>query len=72
MLPETPNSLKAALDLGISLYAGEAEGRFDEVLRDAAAGTLETDLQLPPTICRASKAQPVPICRPSGWGARSA
>ena len=37
MLPETPDSLKAALDLGISLYAGEAEGRFDEVLRDAAA-----------------------------------
>ena len=38
MLPETPDSLKEALDLGISLYAGEAEGRFDEVLRDAAAG----------------------------------
>ena len=41
MLPETPDSLKEALDLGISLYAGEAEGRFDEVLRDAAAGTLK-------------------------------
>ena len=41
MLPETPNSLKEALDLGISLYAGEAEGRFDEVLRDAAAGKLK-------------------------------
>ena len=41
MLPETPDSLKAALDLGISLYAGEAEGRFDEVLRDAAAGKLK-------------------------------
>ena len=26
MLPETPDSLKEALDLGISLYAGEAEG----------------------------------------------
>jgi hypothetical protein len=26
MLPETPDSLKAALDLGISLFAGEAEG----------------------------------------------
>ncbi len=46
MLPETPDSLKEALDLGISLFAGEAEGRFDEVLRDAAAGTLEADLQL--------------------------
>ncbi len=41
MLPETPDSLKEALDLGISLFAGEAEGRFDEVLRDAAAGELK-------------------------------
>ena len=41
MLPERPDSLNQALDLGISLYAGEAEGRFDEVLRDAAAGTLK-------------------------------
>src|SRR5271165_5808723 len=41
MLPETPDSLKEALDLGISLFAGEAEGRFDEVLRDAASGTLK-------------------------------
>jgi len=41
MLPEKPASLKEALDLGISLYAGEAEGRFDEVLRDAAAGKLK-------------------------------
>ncbi|MGO9422995.1 B12-binding domain-containing radical SAM protein [Roseiarcus sp.] len=40
MLPETPDSLKEALDLGISLFAGEAEGRFADVLRDAAAGTL--------------------------------
>jgi radical SAM superfamily enzyme YgiQ (UPF0313 family) len=41
MLPERPDSLNEALDLGISLFAGEAEGRFDEVLRDAAAGTLK-------------------------------
>ncbi len=41
MLPETPDSLKEALDLGISLFAGEAEGRFGDVLRDAAAGTLK-------------------------------
>jgi len=41
MLPERPQSLNEALDLGISLYAGEAEGRFDEVLRDAAAGALK-------------------------------
>ena len=41
MLPQTPDSLKEALDLGISLFAGEAEGRFADVLRDAAAGTLK-------------------------------
>ncbi len=40
MLKETPDSLKEALDLGISLFAGEAEGRFADVLCDAAAGTL--------------------------------
>jgi radical SAM superfamily enzyme YgiQ (UPF0313 family) len=35
MLPELPPDLQEALDLGISLYAGEAEGRLDEVLIDA-------------------------------------
>ena len=33
--------LQAALDLGITLFAGEAEGRIDAVLRDAATGTLQ-------------------------------
>ena len=47
MLPERPESLNEALAMGISLFAGEAEGRFDEVLQDAAAGTLETHLQSP-------------------------
>src|SRR5271157_2281320 len=41
MLKETPDSLKEALDLGISLFGGEAEGRFADVLRDAADGTLK-------------------------------
>ena len=41
MLPGTPASLQEALDLGVSLFAGEAEGRFADVLRDAAAGTLK-------------------------------
>ncbi|MGA8159100.1 MAG: radical SAM protein [Rhodoplanes sp.] len=39
MLPELPPDLKEALDLGITLYAGEAEGRMDVFLRDMAAGT---------------------------------
>ncbi|GAC1485220.1 MAG: hypothetical protein NVS2B11_11010 [Acetobacteraceae bacterium] len=41
MLPGIQPDLQEAMDLGISLYAGEAEGRLDEVLLDAAAGTLK-------------------------------
>lgn len=33
--------LDACRDLGISMFAGEAEGRFDQVLRDAASGSLK-------------------------------
>ncbi|MBV9735953.1 MAG: radical SAM protein [Acidisphaera sp.] len=40
MLPEMPEDLQAALDLGITLFAGEAEGRLEAVLRDALAGQL--------------------------------
>jgi radical SAM superfamily enzyme YgiQ (UPF0313 family) len=40
MLPELQADLKAASDMGCSLFAGEAEGRIDEVLRDAADGAL--------------------------------
>jgi hypothetical protein len=38
MLPELTPELKAALDLGVVLYAGEAEGRMAEFLRDMASG----------------------------------
>src|ERR1700733_14989185 len=38
MLPTLPPDLQEALDLGIHLFAGEAEGRMAEVLRDVAAG----------------------------------
>ena len=40
MLPEMQPDLQAALDIGVSLFAGEAEGRLEQVLRDAAVGTL--------------------------------
>src|SRR6516162_6806351 len=33
--------LQAALDMGITLFAGEAEGRIDDVVRDAAKGALK-------------------------------
>jgi radical SAM superfamily enzyme YgiQ (UPF0313 family) len=39
MLPELPPDIKEALDLGVTLYAGEAEGRMDIFLRDMAVGT---------------------------------
>jgi hypothetical protein len=41
MLPDLTPELKEAIDLGISLFAGEAEGRFDMVLRDAWNNTLK-------------------------------
>jgi Radical SAM superfamily len=40
MLPEIPDDIKAAQALGISIFAGEAEGRLDEVLEDAGRGAL--------------------------------
>lgn len=41
MLPDVQPDLAEALDLGISLFAGEAEGRLDDVLRDARDGCLK-------------------------------
>ncbi len=41
MLPGIQPDLQRALEMGISLFAGEAEGRLDEVLQDAARGTLK-------------------------------
>lgn len=40
MLEAMPVELRAALDAGISLFAGELEGRLDDLLRDAAQGRL--------------------------------
>jgi Radical SAM superfamily len=41
LLPEMPADLKRALDMGVSLFAGELEGRTNRILRDAANGTLQ-------------------------------
>src|ERR1700730_18633062 len=38
MLPELPTDLRAALDLGMTLFAGEGEGRMAEVLRGIDTG----------------------------------
>ena len=41
MLPDVPPELQEAMDIGVSLFAGEAEGRFAMVLKDAFQGTLK-------------------------------
>jgi hypothetical protein len=41
MLPDVPPEIREAQEMGITLFAGEAEdGRLDRVIRDAWAGTL--------------------------------
>jgi radical SAM superfamily enzyme YgiQ (UPF0313 family) len=35
MLPELPKELREAVDSGVTLFAGEAEGRLDEILKAA-------------------------------------
>ena len=41
MLPKLPRDIRDAGEKGISLFAGEAEGHLDEVLRDAHTGILK-------------------------------
>jgi radical SAM superfamily enzyme YgiQ (UPF0313 family) len=41
MLPELPPDLKEALSLGVILFAGEAEGRMADLLREIDAGKLK-------------------------------
>src|SRR5262245_12766452 len=41
MLPGLQPEVQEAVDLGISIFAGEAEERLDQVLRDADAGALK-------------------------------
>src|SRR5262249_4876746 len=40
MLAERDPDVRRAEEMGVSLFAGEAEGRLEQVLRDAAAGQL--------------------------------
>jgi hypothetical protein len=41
MLDELPQDLQEAIDLGITLFAGEAEGHIDTLLQDAFANELQ-------------------------------
>lgn len=38
MLPDVPPDIQAALDLGVSIFAGEAEGRIDDRPQESRAG----------------------------------
>jgi tRNA A37 methylthiotransferase MiaB len=40
MLPEMPDDLREACDLGITLFAGESEDHMAELIRDAGSGNL--------------------------------
>lgn len=41
MLPEIPREIREAMDLGITVFCGEAEGHFEQLLKDAHLGTLK-------------------------------
>lgn len=41
MLPKLPPEIQEAMDLGISIFAGEAEGRLEGLLRDVDRGELK-------------------------------
>jgi hypothetical protein len=41
MLPRIPPEIQEAMDLGVSIFAGEAEGQLDQVLTDAYRGELK-------------------------------
>jgi hypothetical protein len=41
MLPKIPTEIQQALDMGISIFAGEAEGQFGQLLRDAYQGCVK-------------------------------
>ena len=41
MLPDLPDDLQEALDLGVVLFAGEAEGRLEDLFRDAYRGQMK-------------------------------
>ena len=41
MLPKIPPEIQEAIDMGVSIYAGEAEGRLDDLFRDVWNGELK-------------------------------
>ena len=64
MLPEMPDDLVEAQSLGVSLFAGEAEGRLDMVLQDAFAGRMRPLYNFMSDLPGIEGA-PIPILRPA-------
>jgi hypothetical protein len=64
MLPQMPDDLVEAQSLGVSLFAGEAEGRLDMVLRDAFAGRMRPLYNFMSDLPGIEGA-PIPILRPA-------
>lgn len=53
MLPQVPPEIQRLLECGVSVVAGEVEGRWEGILRDALSGTLQpiyNFLQSPPDL----------------------
>ena len=65
MLPKIPPEMQEALDLGIHLFAGEAEGRMADVLRDVADGTAKPIYNYLDDMPEMASA--VPPILPSNW-----
>ena len=45
--PVTPDEIKAGIDAGITMVAGEVEDRWGELLKDAYNNSTQTTLQFP-------------------------
>ncbi len=72
MLPGLPAGCAAALDLGISLFAGEAEGRLETVLLDASTAGCSRIYNLHGRPARASRRARCRCCRRAGSSAPAA
>ena len=63
MLPKLPAELQEAIELGVHLFAGEAEGRMAEVLRDVAARRMRSRSTTTSTTCRRWRRRFIRFCR---------
>ena len=70
MLPELTPELRALQEQGVALFAGEAEGRMEQLLSDAYHGQLRRSTTSS-TTCPTCAAERCRSCRPRRCGARS-